>query len=315
MKRFLTSLVLLLAAASALHAQDGRVIARLSFPLDAQLYTFLDGEIGEHFSYSLSNHWISGADTKALYENTWRAWDSNWCDWAYIEFNTGGFSLSAGKIIMLNALQEFSASDVDNYPILCSSHWNGITSYELGTTASYCFEDAGITAQLQFSASPFDEKPFEGHYAVSAGLQGDFGLYKPCLAVNRCTMDEEEWGGLGKLYAVSFGNAFQVSESLLLNLDYLGRFSPSAGPSTTILAGMDYSFLQDKMHLIARAGWDYSEDELADSIEFGGEGFFGGLALEYRPVNLVRLHAAGGYNQTLGALYDVGVSIDFEFKL
>ena len=40
-------------------------------------YTYFDGNLGDHFSWSVANHWFaytsSFDDTKDLYRNTWRA--------------------------------------------------------------------------------------------------------------------------------------------------------------------------------------------------------------------------------------------------
>ena len=50
------------------------------------LWTVFDGNLGEHFSFSVANHWLnfydSFGDTKALYQNTWRTDETNWVDWA-----------------------------------------------------------------------------------------------------------------------------------------------------------------------------------------------------------------------------------------
>lgn len=312
MKKLLTITLAVLAGSVALHSQEARVAARLGTPLDAHIYTFLDGEFGEHFTYSLANHWVSGSGTPDLYRNTWSASEVNWCDWAYLTYSTGGFSISAGKIPTLSGLHDYSPDDVDNYMFLCNSFTNGVNGYQLSAMAAYTFESAGTTVSLQYSNSAFDEKPFGGHNTISFSIEGDYGVFKPNYALNRMTMNEDEYG-LDRLYALSLGNGFQINDDLILHFDYLGKFAPSAKSASSFMGSVEYSFL-DGMRLVARAGYEKSEGPILDALEFGDEGFYGGLAYEFRPVPFIRFHAAGAYNQTLGACYDFGVTLDLQFS-
>lgn len=300
MKRILICFCLFFATAAASQAQDGRVVARLGVPFDAQVYAFLDGNFGEHFSYSVSTHFVNGDSTADLYRNTWKAWENNWCDWANLTYSIGNFSISAGKDMLLTGLYEFEPDDVDNYSFLCSSYWNEVVTYQLGIRAAYTIEAVSTTALIEFAASPFDEKPFGGHNTISFGLQGDFGAFQPYYTLNRMTMDEEIWG-MERLYVLSLSNRFRLGDKIMLNADYLGRFSPSAKSASSILGGLEYSII-DGMKLTARAGWEEVE------------GSFGGLAFEFRPLSFLRCHAAGGYSQAAGALYDFGISLDLGFS-
>jgi len=295
-----------------MQAQEARVVARVDTPFEANVYAFLDGEFGKHFSYSVSTHFVDGKNTGDLYRNTWKAWDNNWCDWANLSYSIAGFSFSAGKDMILNGLHEFSPADVDNWSLLCSSFWNELNPYQLGVKAEYAIEAIATTVQLQYSNSPCDEKPFGGHSTISFGLQGDFGVFQPYYTLNRITMDEDTWG-IGKFCALSLGNSFQITDDLLLNIDYLGKFAPEAPAASSILGGVEYSFLEG-MKLVGRAGWEKSDGPILEALEFGNEGFFGGLAFEFRPLSFLRFHTAGSYNQALGMQYDFGASLDLEFS-
>ncbi len=61
---------------------------------NSSLYTLFEGNITENLSFSVCNHWLS-SEPKYLYQNTWRADDVNWCDWAYLEYSLGNFIITA----------------------------------------------------------------------------------------------------------------------------------------------------------------------------------------------------------------------------
>ena len=73
---------------------DLTVIPRLegiqSFPLgsdaskdiswgNSSLYTLFEGNLNDHFSFSVSNHWL-GDDPEWLYKNTFHSDNTNWVD-------------------------------------------------------------------------------------------------------------------------------------------------------------------------------------------------------------------------------------------
>ena len=95
------------------------------------LYTLFEGNIGEHFSYSMCNHWLS-TDPKSLYQNTFRSDDTNWVDWANITYSTGCFSLTVGKDVLAIGGFELDAYDVDSHINLSSTFWNNIAMYQWG---------------------------------------------------------------------------------------------------------------------------------------------------------------------------------------
>ena len=181
--------VLPLVSASSV---DFSIVGRVDYPLDYNLYTFLDGDIGEHVSYSFSNHWVS-KDTKALYQNTWRSWDVNWCDWANFTFSFGGLSITVGKDLLLTGSNEEMPNDVDNYAFLCSEFWNNLQMYQWGGKIAYKFSSINTTFEAQFCSSPFDEKPFQKNGAVSFGLSGEYGIYQPHFTANCIRYDTADY--------------------------------------------------------------------------------------------------------------------------
>ena len=80
---------------------------------NSSLYTLLEGSFGEHFSYSIMNHWLSD-EPAALYKDTFFHSDVNtWCDWANLTYSLGDFSFTAGKCCTAIGLWEMAAYDYD----------------------------------------------------------------------------------------------------------------------------------------------------------------------------------------------------------
>lgn len=320
MKKLFVAAAIALLPFSSAFSLDFNVGARVDYPLDYNVYTFLDGEIGEHVSYSFANHWVS-KDTKSLYQNTWRSWDVNWCDWANITLTFGGFSLTAGKDMMLTGLNEEQPNDIDNYKWYCSAFWNSLQIYQWGAKAAYDFEAAHTRFEVQFTSSPFDEKPFEQDGALSFGISGEYGFYHPYLTANFIRFDNSGYSEEGittrnKYCILSLGNLFTVSDDLSLSLDWVFRPNAPISTGNHLIFGTDWRF-HDHLGLKIKGGYEWNRGIAEDLLEIDGKNWFAGAILQWYPLKSddLRIHAAGGYNKifeknyfTVGITYNLCVS-------
>ena len=125
---------------------DLTVIPRLegiqSFPLgsdaskdiswgNSSLYTLFEGNLNEHFSYSVCNHWL-GDDPEWLYKNTLHSDNTNWVDWVNLTYAIGNFSITAGKDMVTMGGIEYDDYDFDVYTDLCSGLWQNYSCYQWG---------------------------------------------------------------------------------------------------------------------------------------------------------------------------------------
>lgn len=263
----------------------GRVEYFNSDPLgNTSIYTLLEGEFAEHFSYSVSNHWL-GSEPGLLYENTFRTDDANWLDWAYLTYSAGDFSFSAGKNAMLWGTFEIDEYDFDIDLPFASSVWNNLQSYQWGVSAAWEATDF-LVVEAMAGTSPYNElayKPTAFAYGArlsletehisgkaaynavgmgdgaftgvfSGGLRGSYGPFALTWDWNSKAGDEE--------------NIFAKGMSTLVNLDYM--------PSDN---------LQFRLH----GGLEHYEALSADACTVGA-------GVHYYPLENLRAHLVGAYN-------------------
>lgn len=316
MKKLFSIVIAAFLAGQIASSQDFSIVGRLDYPLNYNIYTFLDGEIGEHVSYSFSNHWVSN-ETKKLYENTWKAYDINWCDWANITLTFGNFSLTAGKDLILTGSNEEVPNDVDNYSFLCSDMWNLYQIYQWGGKLAYTFEEAHTTFEVQFCSSPLDEKPFMGHGVLSFGVSGEYAWYSPYLTASFITFDpaileDTSLATNGRYCNLSLGNLFTINDNLSMYLDYTVTPNSPMGTSHHIVYGADWRIF-DHLALKAKAGFEAYRGDVADIFGYQDKNWFAGALLEFYPLKNddLRIHAGGGYNGSCKDRFNVGITYNF----
>ena len=316
MKKLFSLAVAVLISAQLVSSQDFSIVGRFDWPLDYNIYTFLDGEIGEHVSYSFSNHWVS-SETKLLYQNTWRSSNINWCDWANFTFTFGNFYITAGKDIMLTGSNEESPNDVDNYYFLCSDMWNLTQVYQWGGKLGYTFEAAHTTFEAQFCSSPLDERPFSGHGVLSFGVSGEYGFYNPHLTANFISFDpgiieSEDVVTNGRYCNLTLGNLFCINDNLEMFLDYIATPNSPLGTSHHIIFGTDWRII-DHLALKVKGGYERYTGKVEDIFGYQAKNWFAGALLEYYPLKNddLRIHAGGGYNGSFDDRFNVGITYNF----
>ena len=286
------------------------------------LYTVLEGNIGEHVSYYLSNHWLT-YHPEDLYKNTFHSDNSSWVDMANINYDFNcGLSLGLGKYCMALGSFEEDADDWDAHSIsnfgstLASSFWNGMMVYEWGLNVSYAFDDCN-TLTAQMLASPFAEKPFSpGLYSYHLQWRGEFDRLSilasgNLLETRRGTYD----------YVIGTGLQYAFTDRLTGTLDALRYCDADRDGDDDqffqLQATAQYA-LSDKLDLTGRFGYETGES-YSYGLGYGDDVFYGGVSANYYPLQNnrdLRLHAtAAMHNQydeawlTIGATYFL--SLDF----
>ena len=306
MKRFLSLLAFCAICCTSAFAQEVSVIGRFDYPVYPYLYTLVEGDLGEQFSYSISNHWV-GDDTRALYQNTWHADSYNWCDWAYLSFNPGNWSFTLGKDVIAIGSFEIDQYDWDSFWELNTSFWNNAQVYQWGAKAAYTLPSETSTFALQLSSSPFNYKPFDSRLlSYSLQWRGEFDMYRSLWSANLIQY------GNGKDESIKMfcsGNQLDVADWLTLGLDYLFGYAPDAA-SHTFNYTADF-FISDHFELLAKGGYEVGGMPLFDMPY---ERYFAGGVLEYYPLadsQDLRIHALAGYDSLEGPLFSGGITYNF----
>lgn len=141
---------------------------------NTSIYTFIDGEFGKGWSYSISNHWLGVDWSKQspedkmmpLYTNTFHSDDVNWLDWATLTYtleteNAGAWGFTIGKDVMAYALTEYEANDVDSHIDLSSKFWNENSAYQWGASVGWAAPNETSSLKFQVTSSPYSTHPLE----------------------------------------------------------------------------------------------------------------------------------------------------------
>ena len=314
MKRFLSLLAVCAICCTPVFAQEAdpennpqvSVIARFDYPVYPYLYTLIEGDLGEYFSYSFSNHWISDS-TLDLYKNTWRAESPNWCDWAYLSLNLGNWSFTAGKDVIALGSFEIDAYDWDSYWELNSSFWNNAQVYQWGGKVTYTLPSESTAFTLQVTSSPFNYKPFDsGLLSYAAMWSGDYGAYRSLWSVNHIQYGREKGESICMFAS---GNQLDAGDWLTLGADYILGFEEGVS-SHTFAFSADF-FISDHFELLAKGGYEVSGMQVFDMPY---ERYYAGGALQYYPLadsQDLRIHALACYDSLEGPVFSGGITYNF----
>lgn len=324
MKKLFLAIALAFAAGSIASAQDFVIQGRMDYPISPDIYTYFDGEIGEHVSYSFSNHWATyykrgdlEFHTKDLYQNTWRSWDVNWCDWANFTFTFGNLSITAGKDLMLSGNSEEVPNDADNYYMLCSQLWNCLQVYQWGGKIAYTFPAINTTFEAQLCSSPLDEKPFSYGGTLSFGLSGEYGIYHPYLTANFIKYDASDFDDSGyavddKLCIFTLGNLFEVNDNLSIALNYAFCHNKPVCNTHHIILDSDWRFAEH-FALKVKGGYEFGNNLVENILGLPDKSWFAGAMVQFYPLknDNLRFHAGGCYRTEADQYFNVGISYCF----
>ena len=271
-------------------------------------YTFFDGSIGEHFSFSLGNHWLafsdfSFQDTKDLYRNTWRADSFNWVDWAYVTASFGGFFFSLGKDYIHFGTYENEAYDYESHWQLNSSLWNNYQVYQWGGRFGWADEEETSKVMLEVTCDQLMARPYDSasadDYAFTLSGMHDFENVSLLASLSRCSI-----GILGALgLNVNFSDAFSMGIDGHLAKSYKnGALKMTASPT-------------EKFDFFAKFGYESGDNPLVleGNRLYTGAGAYWYPLRDSRDLRVHGLLSYDNYEQMLGV--SVGVLYTLNLQL
>ena len=304
------------------------IITRVDIPFSPGVYTLLEGSLGDHLSYSIANVWVND-DAKSLYANTLRSDAMDWCQWAYLSIDLGNWHVQAGKNYIFTGGFEVDAYDFDQYWQLTSNFWNNTQVYQWGGAVQYVTPSEGDTFSLQVLSSPFSGKPFEdGLLSYSAEWRGEHGPWSTIWGVSGIDYHKADRFG-EKLWLLSAGNQFEISDSFSCGIDYMYRIAPPflQAPGAAASAPADPG--NSGHNVVGRLNWrplDWLDVGLKgvyetsrtswmeDLLEIPEKYLSGGLVLQFYPIpesEDLRIHALAGTNNLDGFYWGAGVTYNF----
>ena len=289
---------------------------------NSSLYSLFEGNINDWLSFSVENHWLSAAPGE-LYAipgegaNLFRSDWTNWLDWAYLTAQFGSWSVTLGKDMITTGGFEFDDYDYDVHPALQSGLWNNFICYQWGGKLQYTTPSENTQIALQYTASPFFEKPFEfSSMPLSSTLslqwRGEYGALSNIWSISAIGTGAS--GGNGISYLAALGQRYTAGD-FVLGLDWFNMSGDEEDQLTggmTLLGTLQYS-LSDSFEFLLKGGREKAREFNMDGgtvTERYGSNYFGGLAVHYFPIENLRIHAVGAYSSfwktftcTLGAIY------------
>lgn len=287
------------------------------------LYSVFEGNLGEHFSFYISNHWLKN-HPEDLYNNSGRTDDVSWIDMANINYNTGRFTVGAGKYCMALGSLEYDADDWDCFTNIASLFWNNVQAYQWGLNMDLEVSD-NSTMTLQMLTSPFDTWAFKNKlFSYSLKWTGSFGPYTVLASANTLEMERGDFATI-----LAIGNQYEVDD-WTFGLDWMTRGQAGDAFFNQEMAfqgSVGYSF-SDKVDVLLRGGYEFShgkEGVFLDQDEYELDGsilptglmsdkdyVYGGVNVNYYPLKNknLRIHAVAAANNysktvplTIGATY------------
>lgn len=269
---------------------------------NSSLYSLFEGDISDHFSFSVENHWLAvdvddfGGTAKALYENTWHSDDVNWLDWAYLTYSAGNFAFTFGKDMITTGGMEFDEYDFDVHYDFASGLWNNLAPYQWGVKAAYTTPDEGSEFSLQVTTSPYGEKPFSSNlYTYSLGWRGEYGPVSTIWNLTCLESDADITSSSSKDYTwlLSLGQRLDL-DPFSISVDYFNKVGDEEeilAKGHTVFATATYT-PRDNMEVLLRGGYETTDNY--DTTIIGG-------AFHWYPLENLRLHAVAAYNNS----YDI----------
>lgn len=286
------------------------------------LYTVFEGNLSEHVSFYLSNHWLT-YHPEDLYHNTFHSDLSSWVDQANVNYNfDNGLSVGLGKFATAYGIFEEDEDDWNAHSvvgaggsILASSFWNNMMVYEWGLNVSYESEGLGsITAQVL--SSPYGEKPFKSKlYSYNLQLSGGNDVTSAMIAG---TLHEVESGKFATVLSLGVQHAFNDLWTGTLDglcyWDYNEDLGASKSTEKFYQAQASLKYApSEKFDIMGRVGYEHGYSPLY-GIGFDEDVLYGGVSANYYPLNNqdLRIHGTAAlHNQFDEAWLSFGATYFF----
>lgn len=160
-------------------------------------------------------------------------------DKIYLQYNTGNWEFTAGKVVLECGGYEYDALPIDVY--IAADYWNnGSGFFNYAVSAARYFGSERVC--IQVSRSPFSVETLSGLYGYSLSTRGTCGWFSHIWSVNMFELEK------GLFSAQQFlGNRFEFGP-VTADIDFIHRFSTG---SPTFMK--DYSLVANVN--VAAASW------------------------------------------------------------
>lgn len=230
---------------------------------NSSVYTLFEGNISEHISFYVENHWASFAlaDKKwdkyaytDLYKHIGHSdWD-NILNAAYLQYDfDAGVWVNVGKNLLYMGGMEFDEYDYNIHPMMASTLWNNFQPFQWQVSAGWSNETT--TLGVQMCTSPYGEHPFgSGIYSYGAQWRGEYGPLANIWSFSFVGKGDGEYYPL-----LSLGQKFDICENLSVSADYSNAVSLDVlEKGHSAYAGISWKPL-DKFEFVGRAGMENSK--------------------------------------------------------
>ena len=233
---------------------------------NSSLYSLFEGNITENLSFSVCNHWLSD-EPKYLYQNTGRADDVNWCDWAYLEYNPGNFIITAGKQVITFGGFELEEYDFDVHLDMMTGLFNNFQCYQWGGKFAFTTPSEGDSFSFQVTTSPFGERPFASKlFNYSLEWRGEHGPLETIWSATALGMES----GYQPVFA--FGQRLNF-DSISVGLDAFSVIGDEDEEENvflrkgiTLMPSILYS-PSEKFDILAKGGYENYAQEIGEEDE------------------------------------------------
>jgi len=283
---------------------------------ESSLYTVFEGDISEHFSFLLCNHWLS-TEPMSLYKDTFfYSNTTNWVDFLNFTYTVGFFSLTLGKDMIFTGGHENLPYDFDCHGKMLSSLWNNMPVYQWGASAAFELPWEENSIAVQMTTSPFGERSFaSGLFVWSAKWDGRIGSwFRPLWSISIFQNDAENRSSIYPLVDISQRLG---SERFHVDLQYRnavggdGEENPLLIKGHSALAAIEYSNKAENLELFGRCNFEHCEL---------GNNWIAGAGVHYYPLRGskdLRLHAMAAWNSYdnfLTAAVGLSCNLNFGFR-
>jgi len=297
---------------------------------NSSLYTSFIGDINDHWSFMLVNHWLANnssktflfADTHYLYDNTFHTDYTNWMDFCNITYSVSGFSFTLGKDMIATGGFEYDAWDWEVHSEQMSGLWNNLTCYQWGGKVSWTTPAENTTIGVQMTTSPYtgylkdendgiviigdelDEpvidkdsyRPFKsGRYNYSMFWMGDFDWFHTNISLT--ALQRYDWS---YSWLAAAGLRFTPGQ-FTIDANWFNKVGRDAddflAKGNTGILSLTYTLPSDKFDFTVKGCYE----KVSNPDEGIGlyDDWFTGLSVNWYPVfgaDIFRIHGAVSYD-------------------
>ncbi len=227
--------------------------------------------------------------------------------WLNLTYETGDFSITAGKLSLNVGSYEYDADVLDQYFDMCSGFYNMFDCYQWGMAAGWDPSESH-SFSLQIVNSPLATAATQ--FGYNLGWRGECGWYKPYWTINLWQYDKGRYmTGLNFANRLTFGG-------FSCDLEYMARAAGVKGmfkDDFNVIALPSYR-IGEWFRVFGKCGWEHTTADLPYDLTYeetkGSDFIYYGAGVEFFPFKEdrdVRIHAIWTSNNFGMNLLDIGV--------